>query len=143
MCLYIEIFYNNICFGSWENVRNLIKMCFLEHFQEYNQIPENIFKSIFWNATKHLKMFSFLKNIFTWKYFTLGKQFTLSQTQPYYYLLYLYYNLKSFLYLGSSILIHKIPSLYSLTKLLYFKTHKLKHTLPVSLNSSSYWRHSV
>ena len=90
-------------------MRNMIKMCFLEHFKEYNQILENIFqsifwnatehlkmfsflknifilenifRSIFWNATKHLKIFSFLKNIFTLKYFTLIKYFTLSQMQP-------------------------------------------------------------
>ena len=41
----------------------MIKMGFLEHFQEYNQTPENIFQNIFWNATKHLKIFSFPKNI--------------------------------------------------------------------------------
>ena len=29
----------------WENVRNIIKMGFLEHFQEYNQTLENIFLS--------------------------------------------------------------------------------------------------
>ena len=33
-------------------------MGFLEHFQEHNQTLENIFQSIFWNATKHLKIFS-------------------------------------------------------------------------------------
>ena len=41
----------------------MIKMGFLEHFQEYNQTPENIFQNIFWNATKHLKIFYFLENI--------------------------------------------------------------------------------
>ena len=41
----------------------MIKMGFLEHFQEYNQTPENIFQNIFWNATKHLKIFSFAENI--------------------------------------------------------------------------------
>ena len=51
-------------------------MGFLEHFQHHNQTLENIFQSIFWNATKHLKIFSFPENIFTWKYFTLN------QTQP-------------------------------------------------------------
>ena len=48
----------------WENVRNMIKMGFLEHFQEYNQTPENIFQNIFWNATKHLKIFFFPENIY-------------------------------------------------------------------------------
>ena len=38
-------------------------MCFLYYFQKYNQIPENIFQNIFWNATKHLKIFSFPENI--------------------------------------------------------------------------------
>ena len=37
-------------------------MGFLEHFQQNNQTLENIFQSIFWNATKHLKIFSFSKN---------------------------------------------------------------------------------
>ena len=57
-------------------------MGFLEYFQQYNQTLENIFQNIFWNATKHLKIFSFPKNIFTWKYFTLGKYFTFNQMQP-------------------------------------------------------------
>ena len=57
----------------WETSRK----CFiLYYFQEHNQTLENIFQSIFWNATKHLKIFSFPKNIFTWKYFTFN------QTQP-------------------------------------------------------------
>ena len=38
-------------------------MCFLYYFQEYNQTPENIFQNIFWNTTKHLKIFSFPENI--------------------------------------------------------------------------------
>ena len=42
----------------------MIKMGFLEHFQQNNQTLENIFQSIFWNATKHLKIFSFPENIF-------------------------------------------------------------------------------
>ena len=40
----------------------MIKMDFLEHFQQNNQTLENIFQSIFWNATKYLKIFSFLEN---------------------------------------------------------------------------------
>ena len=60
----------------------MIKMGFLEHFQEHNQTLENIFQSIFWNATKHLKIFSFPKNIFPCIHFTLGIQFTTNQTQP-------------------------------------------------------------
>ena len=60
-------------------MRNMIKMGFLEHFQEYNQIPENIFQNIFWNATK--KIFSFLENIFTKNIFLSGKYFTSNQTQ--------------------------------------------------------------
>ena len=30
-----------------ENVRNMIKLGFLEYFQEYNQTLENIFQKIF------------------------------------------------------------------------------------------------
>ena len=32
-------------FGSWENVRNKKKMCFLYYFQQHNQTLENIFLS--------------------------------------------------------------------------------------------------
>ena len=39
--------------------RKCEKMCFLWYFQEHNQTPENIFQNIFWNATKHMKTFSF------------------------------------------------------------------------------------
>ena len=60
----------------------MIKMGFLEHFQEHNQTLENIFQSIFWNATKHLKIFSFPKNIFPCIHFTLEIRFTTKQTQP-------------------------------------------------------------
>ena len=65
-CVYLLRNDINICLEDekmWENVRNMIKMGFLEHFQEYNQTPENIFQNIFWNATKHLKIFYFLENI--------------------------------------------------------------------------------
>ena len=57
----------------WENVRNKKKMCFLYYFQQHNQTLENIFQSIFWNATKHLKIFSFPKNSIFGKYFTWTK----------------------------------------------------------------------
>ena len=60
----------------------MIKMGFLEHFQEHNQTLENIFQSIFWNATKYLKIFFFPENIFTWNYFTSEKYFTPKQTRP-------------------------------------------------------------
>ena len=63
-------------FGSWENVRNKKKMCFLYYFQQHNQTLENIFQSIFWNATKHLKIFSFLENSISRKYLFSGKYFT-------------------------------------------------------------------
>ena len=46
-------------FGNRENVSNMYKMCFLRYFQEHNQTSENIFRNIFWNATKHIKIFSF------------------------------------------------------------------------------------
>ena len=51
----------------------MIKMGFLEHFQEHNQTLENIFQSIFWNATKHLKIFS--------PAFILHSEFDLHQTK--------------------------------------------------------------
>ena len=66
-CVYLLRNDINICLEDekmWENVRNMIKMSFLEHFQEYNQTPENIFQNIFWNATKHLKIFFFSENIY-------------------------------------------------------------------------------
>ena len=44
-------------------------MGFLEHFQQYNQTLENTFQSIFWNATKHWKIFSFSENILHLKIF--------------------------------------------------------------------------
>ena len=56
-----------------ENVRNMIKLGFSEHFQEYNQTPENTFQKIFWNATKHWKIFSFPENSISEKYFTRTK----------------------------------------------------------------------
>ena len=40
----------------WETSRKIA-------FSERNQTLENIFQSIFWNATKHFKIFSFPKNI--------------------------------------------------------------------------------
>ena len=46
-------------FGNRENVSNKYKMCFLRYFQEHNQTSENIFWNIFWNATKHMKIFFF------------------------------------------------------------------------------------
>ena len=55
-------------------------MGFLKYFQQHNQTLENIFQNILWNATNHLKIFSFPENIFTRKYFTLGKYFTFNQT---------------------------------------------------------------
>ena len=68
-----------ICLGVeklWENVRNNKKMCFLYYFQQHNQRLENIFQSIFWNTTKHLKIFSFSKNSISEKYLFSGKYFT-------------------------------------------------------------------
>ena len=64
-CFCVYLLRNGIIylFGSWENVRNKKKMCFLYYFQQYNQTLENIFQRIFWNATKYLKMFSFPENI--------------------------------------------------------------------------------
>ena len=59
-----------------ENVRNMIKLGFSEHFQEYNQTSENIFQKIFWNATKHRKIFSFPENNISEKYLFSEKYFS-------------------------------------------------------------------
>ena len=72
LSLYIEIFYYKIFLEAekmWETSRKIA-------FSECNQTPENIFQNNFHNVAKHLKIFSFPKNIFTWKYFTCY------QTQP-------------------------------------------------------------
>ena len=72
LSLYIEIFYYKICLEAEKMWKTSIKIA----FSECNQTPENIFQNNFHNAVKHLKIFSFPKNIFTWKYFTC------CQTQP-------------------------------------------------------------
>ena len=51
-------------------------MCFLWYFQEYNQTSENIFRKFFWNATKHMKTFSFPENSISEKYLFSGNAFT-------------------------------------------------------------------
>ena len=51
-------------------------MCFLWYFQEHNQTSENIFQNSFWNATKHMKTFSFLENSISEKYLFSGNTFT-------------------------------------------------------------------
>ena len=51
-------------------------MCFLWYFQEHNQTSENIFRNIFWNATKHMKTFYFLENSISEKYLFSGNTFT-------------------------------------------------------------------
>ena len=51
-------------------------MCFLWYFQEYNQTSENIFRNFFWNATKHMKTFSFPENSISGKYLFSGNTFT-------------------------------------------------------------------
>ena len=58
LCFWIEEW--NYIF-IWQ-LRKCEKMCFLWYFQQHNQTPENIFHNIFWNATKHLKIFSFPEN---------------------------------------------------------------------------------
>ena len=54
-------------------------MGFLEHFQEHNQTLKNIFQNIFWNATKHMKIFSFPENISP--AFILHSEFDLHRTK--------------------------------------------------------------
>ena len=70
-------------FGNRENVSNKYKMCFLRYFQEHNQTSENIFRNIFWNATKHMKIFSFSENSISRKISIFRKYFYTNQTQPY------------------------------------------------------------
>ena len=48
-----------------------------------------VFHSIFKNTTKHSKIFSFLKNTFTWNYFMEGKYFLSNQTQQYFFFVFL------------------------------------------------------
>ena len=57
----------------------MLKMGFLEHFQQHNQTLEKTFQSIFWNATKYLKIFSFPENILHLKIFYTLKIY---YTQP-------------------------------------------------------------
>ena len=58
------------------------KCVFYSIFKNTTKHQKKNFQDIFWNAIKHLKIFLFPKNIFTWKYFTPEKYFTLKQTQP-------------------------------------------------------------
>ena len=76
LCLSIEKWYYIFIWKlrkCEKNVRNKKKMCFLYYFQQHNQTLENIFQRIFWNATKHLKIFFFPENSITGKYFTWPK----------------------------------------------------------------------
>ena len=57
-------------------------MCFLWYFQEHNQILENIFQNIFWNAIKHIKTFSFPENSIFEKWNIFRKCFYTNQTEP-------------------------------------------------------------
>ena len=74
-CFCVYLLRNGIIylFGSWENVRNKKKICFLYYFQQHNQTLKNIFQNIFWNATKYLKIFSFPENSISEKYLFFGK----------------------------------------------------------------------
>ena len=55
---------------------------FLLLFQLLFQTPENIFRKIFWNATKHMKTFSFPENSISEKWNIFRKCFYTNQTQP-------------------------------------------------------------
>ena len=46
------------------------------------QTPENIFRKFFWNATKHMKTFSFPENSISKKWNIFRKCFYTNQTQP-------------------------------------------------------------
>ena len=63
LSLYIEIFYYEICLEAKKMVEKMWETSRKIAFSEHNQTLENIFQSIFWNATKHLKIFSFPENI--------------------------------------------------------------------------------
>ena len=67
-------------------------MCFLWYFQEYNQTSENIFRKFFWNATKHIKTFSFPENSIFGKYLFSGNAFTRTKRS----LIPVYYSYKKF-----------------------------------------------
>ena len=56
-CFCVYLLRNGIIylFGSWENVRNKKKMCFLYYFQQHNQTLENIFQSIFPECSQTLE----------------------------------------------------------------------------------------
>ena len=62
-------------------------MCLLWYFQEYNQTSKNIFRNIFWNATKHMKIFSFLKNSIFEKHLFSKNTFTRKRVSRFLYLL--------------------------------------------------------
>ena len=82
LCVYL------VTEKMWENVSNKYKMCFLRYFQEHNQTSENIFRNIFWNATKHMKIFSFSENSISGKYLFSGNTFTRTKRSlnpPYFY----------------------------------------------------------
>ena len=66
------------CEKMWITSR---KCVFYGIFQEHNQTPENIFRKIFWNATKHMKTFSFLENSISKKWNIFRKCFYTNQTQ--------------------------------------------------------------
>ena len=60
-----KIFCNKICLDA----EKMWKICRKIAFSEYNQTHENIFYKNFYNATKHLKIFSFPENSIFRKYF--------------------------------------------------------------------------
>ena len=76
LSLFIEIFYYKIYLEAKKIAEKIWGTSRKIAFLEYNKIPVNIFQNNFHNAVKHLKIFSFPQNIFTWKYFTP------SQRQP-------------------------------------------------------------
>ena len=82
--LIVYIFWFSVIIFVW-----ILRKCekhdkneFSKEFSGTQPNTKNIFQSIFWNATKHLKIFSFLENIFPCIHFTLGIRFTLNQMQP-------------------------------------------------------------
>ena len=72
---YIFFWQLRKCEQQVENVFSMV-------FSRTQSIPKNIFRNIFWNATKHMKTFSFPKNSISGKYSIFWKYFYTNQTQP-------------------------------------------------------------
>ena len=66
--------------GGEDRDRTVFSFVWVCHFLLLLQTPENIFQKIFWNATKHMKTFSFLENSISGKWNIFRKCFYTNQT---------------------------------------------------------------